>query len=171
MALIPNYNAIAPSIKRLFELRDSDRAAVNWVNLYLSNWDFDENWYLSNYPDLAGAIPSKDFPSGFAHFCAIGYLEGRLPIKPAIDTTWYMTNYPDVAAAILQGTFESATQHFRVSGYNEGRLAEGPEIDAPWYARTYLGVTEGSKAKMSDCIAHFKSVGYLNGALPRLKSA
>lgn len=170
MALIPSYNALAPTIKKLFETRESDKAAVNLISMYLSGWDFEESWYLSNYSDLASAIPSKDFPSGFAHFRAIGYLEGRLPIKPEVDTTWYMTNYPDVAAAILQGTFESANQHFMLSGYKEGRLAEGPDIDVAWYARTYLRVTEPGGAKLADCIAHFKAVGYLNGALPRLKN-
>ena len=72
MALIPSYNALAPTIKKLFETRESDKAAVNLISMYLSGWDFEESWYLSNYSDLASAIPSKDFPSGFAHFRAIG---------------------------------------------------------------------------------------------------
>ena len=169
MTLIPSYKAIAPSLKGLFEARENDFGSNNLLNLYFVQWDFDEEWYLSSHSDLTSAIPSKDFPSGFSHFRAIGYVEGRLPIKPDVDSTWYMENYPDVAAAILKGTFENARQHFLMSGYLEGRLSQRPDIDAVWYARNYLPPDVSSGIDLPDCIAHFKSMGYVNGAVPRLK--
>ena len=163
MNIIPSFSALTSGFKDIFQLRHENIAARNFIACYFANWDFDEEWYLNNYPDLTAAIPSEVFPSAYSHFAGAGYLEGRLPVRPMIDAGWYLSTYPDVAAAIIRGTVESAESHYLASGYNEGRLPAAPEIDVAWYREVYLD----SKATDADCEAHFVNIGYLNGALPR----
>ena len=67
--------------------------------------DFDEDWYLSTYPDVEEAVRAGKFASGWAHFRADGYLEGRLGSQPAVDEEWYLSTYPDIANAVLQAAF------------------------------------------------------------------
>jgi trans-aconitate methyltransferase len=43
---------------------------------------FDENWYLQNFTDIAAAIEDGRATSGFAHFLASGWREGRPPFNP-----------------------------------------------------------------------------------------
>jgi hypothetical protein len=43
------------------------------LDLYISCWDFDEDWYLSTYPDVEEAVSEGRFPSGWAHFRSDGY--------------------------------------------------------------------------------------------------
>jgi hypothetical protein len=151
----------------MLELRDNNLATDNLYRLYVSKWDFDETWYLETNPDLSTAIPSDVFPTGFAHFRAVGYAEGRLPFNPRVDSSWYLASYPDVASAIIRGAFDSAEQHFLVAGYREGRLPCDPEVDVDWYAAAYLPAARASADRDADCLQHFMTVGYLNGALPR----
>src|SRR5579859_2143544 len=96
------------------------------LNLYVSCWDFDEEWYLTTYPDVQGAIEQGKFPSGWAHFRTVGYLEGRLGARPSVDADWYVSAYPDVAKAILDGGVTSALEHYVQHGYREGRLPRDP---------------------------------------------
>ncbi len=92
-----------------------------------------------------------------------------MPVKPTVDPSWYMANYSDVAAAIIKGTFESAAHHFSVAGYKEGRLPGDPEIDSDWYVSTYVLQVASTADKPRECLHHFMTIGYLNGALPRQK--
>ena len=39
--------------------------------------DFDEEAYLQQNPDVAEAVVSGAFPSGFVHYFQLGYREGR----------------------------------------------------------------------------------------------
>lgn len=168
MRLIPNFNAVTDSFKDLMALRKSNPVVDNFLNNYLSYWEFDEDWYLRSNSDLADAIPSENFRSGFAHFQAAGYFEGRLPIPPHVDADWYMSHYPDVAHAVIKGVFSNPVDHFMTIGYREGRLPGKPKIDVGWYARTYLGSARRA-ANYERCLDHFISIGYLNGALPRIR--
>ena len=81
----------------------------------------DDTWYLSEYPDVRGAIASGQFRSAHDHFVKSGYREGRLPREPAVDEVWYKETYPDVAKAIDDGLFSSAYAHFKRIDYAEGR--------------------------------------------------
>jgi acetyltransferase-like isoleucine patch superfamily enzyme len=45
-----------------------------------SETDFDEEWYLSRYPDVAAAVEAGKFVSGAAHYEQNGRDEGRSPI-------------------------------------------------------------------------------------------
>lgn len=166
MRLVPNFNAVTDAFKSFRLLKDSNFAAACFFNSYLSYWDFDEDWYLRNNPDVSSTIPSEHFRSGSAHFRAVGYFEGRFPIQPQIDADWYMSHYPDVARAVIKGTFSGPAEHFLNIGYREGRLPSEPKIDDRWYASTYLGDAR-QENNYEQCLRHFISVGYLNGALPR----
>jgi len=42
--------------------------------------DFDEDWYLSRYPDVAAAVKAGTLPSGMAHYHLNGRREGRSPL-------------------------------------------------------------------------------------------
>lgn len=167
MNIIPAYYALAASFKRLIEQRSTDIVVNNLVSTYFANWDFDEEWYFANNPDLAAAIPSDVFPTAYSHFVGIGYVEGRLPVKPVVDNSWYLATYPDVAAAIIKSTFDNASHHYLQNGYKEGRLPSAPEIDVSWYGKAYLA----GSATEADCEQHFVAVGYLNGALPQQRQS
>ncbi|GAB1717511.1 MAG: hypothetical protein NTAFB05_25530 [Nitrobacter sp.] len=134
------------------------------LDLYISSWDFDEDWYLTTYPDIAAAVSSNGFPSGWAHFRAVGYLEGRLGSRPIVDSEWYIETYPDVAEAMLDGKVASAAEHFENFGYAEGRLPSKPGVDAQWYARRYMRARQSVEEKQ----AHddFVRRGYRELALP-----
>jgi hypothetical protein len=45
--------------------------------------DFDELWYLQQYPDVASAIKSGELLSGLQHYLKHGRKEGRLPAPPS----------------------------------------------------------------------------------------
>ena len=171
MMIIPSYAAITENFREVIKNSGNNGTIRSLVMMYMCAWEFNEDWYLDNNPDLSAAIPSKDFPTGFAHFSAVGYMEGRLPAEPAVDAAWYMANYPDVAAAIIKGTFESPAHHFSTAGYKEGRLPGDPEIQVEWYARAYLPSLAIAADRPRECLHHFMNVGYLNGALPRQKAA
>jgi hypothetical protein len=82
---------------------------------------FDEEWYLSQYPDVRAAVQSGHLKSGFEHYRHQGILEKRLPAKPVVNEAWYLRVYPEVAQAIREGRETSAYDHFVGKGYREGR--------------------------------------------------
>jgi hypothetical protein len=95
---------------------------IEVVKLLLRGVAFDENWYLSTYPDVAEAVAIGVFMSGRHHFIETGYFEGRRPHDFEIDEKWYLETYPDVAEGISKSGIKSARQHFDQHGYDEGRL-------------------------------------------------
>jgi glycosyltransferase involved in cell wall biosynthesis len=90
---------------------------------------FDEAYYLSTYPDVAGA----DIPL-LEHFFKVGYREGRQP-NPYFDPDWYLRRNPDVAVAGMQPLL-----HFLLHGDRMG-LDPGPLFDVEWF-REHYGVSE-----------------------------
>ena len=46
------------------EVRLPRKTLVGLLDLYISSWDFDEDWYLTTYPDIAAAVSSARFASG-----------------------------------------------------------------------------------------------------------
>src|SRR4051794_28523180 len=113
--VIPNVRAITPALKRVLTQDVPFTINNNLAKLYFSSWDFDENFYLKTYPDLAASIPSEHFGNAFQHFCLVGYREGRLPVELAVDEQWYITQYSDVAHAVVKGDMD-ALSHFREFG-------------------------------------------------------
>ncbi|MBD2093641.1 DUF4347 domain-containing protein [Trichocoleus sp. FACHB-591] len=84
---------------------------------------FDENFYLSQYLDVAGAVSAGVFKSGFDHFSQFGQSEGRLSNGNAaiFDEGYYLFHNPDVAAAVSGRVFRSGFAHFQEFGQFEGR--------------------------------------------------
>jgi hypothetical protein len=136
------------------------------VDLYISCWDFDEQWYLETYPDVQDAINRGMFPSGWAHFRGDGYFEGRLGAEPVVDTEWYTSTYPDIAQAMLDGKITSALDHFVKFGYAEGRLPQDPRVHPVWYAPRYIPAENGAVRDEVTCTAHFVRTGYRQLAIP-----
>lgn len=64
---------------------------------------FDENFYLSNYPDVAAAVIAGSFSSGLQHFQLYGLADNRFLVSPNYNETIYLQRYPDVAAAVAAG--------------------------------------------------------------------
>jgi hypothetical protein len=146
---------------------ESRKANAHFLaELYISMWDFDEQWYMANNQDIQAALPSETFPTAWHHFKATGYFEGRLPVEPRVDETWYLRTYPDVAAAILEGIFENGRQHFERNGYRRGRLPADPGVSPDWYAHRYLRGLAALHPDAEACTEHFIKRGYRSGAIP-----
>jgi hypothetical protein len=73
---------------------------------------FDEDWYLSAYPDVALAVSSGVFRSGYDHYKQFGRREGRLGKRPPFDEETYLRTRPDVRKAIERGEFKNGLEHF-----------------------------------------------------------
>jgi hypothetical protein len=137
------------------------------LDLYISCWDFDEEWYLATYPDIGEAVAKGKFDSGWAHFRAIGYLEGRLGHQPMVDPEWYVNAYPDIAEAMLAGKVTSAADHYIQHGYKEGRLPNSPAIHPRWYASRYMPTIDPSNDNEDRLRDHFIRWGYRQLAVPQ----
>jgi len=86
----------------------------------LMQCDFDEQNYLDSNEDVKSAVEAGRLPSGFAHFVAYGYFEGRRGGVP-LDERWYLISNPDVRKAVADGVVPSAAEHFHLTGAAEGR--------------------------------------------------
>jgi len=83
--------------------------------LATSEW-FDSDWYLAQYPEIAGTGLEP-----VAHYLELGVAEGRDP-GPRFSTKWYLSEYPDVAAA-----GHNPLIHYLKNGKSEGReIAPSP---------------------------------------------
>jgi len=136
------------------------------LDLYIGCWDFDEEWYFASYPDIKQAVEDGLFPSGWAHFRAVGYFEGRLGSRPYVDADWYVDTYPDIAKAMLEGKVTSAQQHFTEFGYKEGRLPCDPGILPKWYIPRYMPGRSCESASQADVLQDFLTRGLKQLAVP-----
>ncbi len=88
-----------------------------------SSLAFDQEFYLSTYPDIRKAYEAGKIVNLKTHFIEVGYLEGRMGALPDFDEDFYKTTYPDVAVAITKGEVRSALEHYIRAGAFEGRHA------------------------------------------------
>jgi len=80
---------------------------------------FDESWYLSTYADVREAVANGAFPSGFAHYCATGYLS-RNP-HWLFNDHMYRTRRGDLSFKELSGNgLRNGYHHYLIAGQNEG---------------------------------------------------
>jgi hypothetical protein len=171
MATIPHVSIAFGDLPERIEKSVDDvlvprELLMRLLDLYISCWDFDEDWYLATYSDVREAVSQGKFPSGWAHFRTVGYLEGRLGQQPMVDAEWYVNTYPDVAEAMLNGTIKSVTDHFARFGYKEGRLPSNPDIHSRWYRPRYLPSLNGSGGDDDELLDHFLGRGYRQLAVP-----
>jgi GT2 family glycosyltransferase len=80
---------------------------------------FDESWYLSTYPDVRDVIANGAFPSGFAHYCATGYLS-RNP-HWLFNDHMYRARRGDLSFEELSSNgLRNGYHHYLIAGQNEG---------------------------------------------------
>ncbi|OKH34034.1 hypothetical protein NIES2119_21240 [[Phormidium ambiguum] IAM M-71] len=128
---------------------------------------FDENYYLSQMPDVANAVRNGDFSSGYQHFITFGWNEGRNP-SILFDENYYRASYSDVNLAIANKTISSGLAHFLNFGHQEQRnpseafsqsdyLINNPDVAA--------AVNNGS---LQSAFQHYITFGADEGRLPDL---
>jgi glycosyltransferase involved in cell wall biosynthesis len=111
---------------------------------------FDEQWYLSSYPDVAEAGIDP-----YSHYLAFGAKEGRFP-NPLFDTSWYLERYPDVRDAGV-----NPLVHYLRYGASEGR-DPNPLFDSDWYLQQYPDV----QAAGVNPLVHYLRYGASEGRDP-----
>ncbi|MGO8737834.1 hypothetical protein [Rhodoblastus sp.] len=92
-----------------------------FLAVILKGVSFDEDWYLTKYPDIADAIARGVVASARTHFVENGYIEGRFPARVVVDEGWYHAKYADVAEGVETGDIRSCQEHFDAHGRAEGR--------------------------------------------------
>lgn len=87
--------------------------------------NFDEEFYLSEHPDVKNAIDEGAYSSGLEHFIKHGKNENReYQIKKnSFDEVYYLKSNPDVQIAVKEGKFTSGLDHYLQYGEKEGRHA------------------------------------------------
>jgi ectoine hydroxylase-related dioxygenase (phytanoyl-CoA dioxygenase family) len=85
--------------------------------------DYNEEWYLERYPDVAKGVEQGHWASGYAHFCRVGRERGRLGV-PQIDESWYLNAYPLAAQEIASGKARNCNEHFFKFGRHRGYLID-----------------------------------------------
>ena len=107
----------------LFDLLDESRV-VPFTPVSIGGLNFtqllDENYYLANNPDVAAAVQSSSFSSGYDHFIQYGWLEGR-NCSTLYNEAYYLSQSIDVAAAVAAGDLRDGFEHFASFGHTEGR--------------------------------------------------
>jgi hypothetical protein len=101
-------------------LADEASYVLAAIKSNLTNPLFDENYYLSVYPDVAQAVAAGTIASGYDHYLQYGQYEGRNP-SPYWAESWYLQENPDVAAAVKTGAVSSGFMHYYLYGQYENR--------------------------------------------------
>src|SRR5947207_3015126 len=102
MVAIPHPDLALGDLKEKLKGNDAEITVTRDVfnallDLYVSFWYFDEEWYLAAYSDIRDAVRQGLFKSGWSHFRSVGYFEERLGAQPFVDQEWYVRTYPDIA--------------------------------------------------------------------------
>jgi len=171
MMTIPHVNVAFGDLPERLKTEDDEvpvprEILTRLLDLYILCWGFDQGWYLSTYPDIEAAVKQGLFPSGWAHFRTVGYLEGRFGHQPVVDADWYVSTYPDIAQAMLEGKVTSALDHFIKFGYQEGRLPHDPDLHPKWYAPRYAPSVDSGTGGKEEMVKHFLKRGYHQLAVP-----
>ena len=131
MKYVPSFDLIRRMVE-VSTVRGELRVTLSYddfikiLRMMIAGIEVDEDWYRSEYEDIARAINSGSVPSAKQHFLDDGYFEGRLPFRITVDERWYLQQYPDVAESVRKGVVSSGQQHFNEDGYREGRLPFAP---------------------------------------------
>lgn len=124
---------------------------------------FNENLYLTNYPDVRAAVNAGIFGSGREHFERFGLREGRVLVSRFYDESFYLSRNGDVAAAVANRMFASGLEHFIRFGEAEGR-ALSQFFDEAWYRRRYPDVGQAIAAgNLQSGLEHYILFGEAEG--------
>ena len=63
-----------------------------WFGQALGTIYFDEQWYLTKYPDIRSAVQGGKIAKAQHHYTRFGFYEHRLPYKIEIDEPWVLDN-------------------------------------------------------------------------------
>jgi hypothetical protein len=127
---LPPFDLIRRSVE-ISTVRGELRVSLSYddfvrvLRLMISGIQVIEEWYLTEYPDIAQAIRDGKVESARQHFIDDGFFEGRRPFPMDVDERWYLQQYADVAESVRTGVVGSGQQHFVEDGYREGRLPYG----------------------------------------------
>ncbi|QSX79647.1 glycoside hydrolase family 99-like domain-containing protein [Agrilutibacter solisilvae] len=125
------------------------------VKLIRDSGIFDEQWYLTEYPDVLalGLSPAQ-------HYLTIGAQLGRHP-GPAFDAAWYLSHHKDVAQARMNPLL-----HYLTYGRFEGREIRGLVVEGKPAAPAKAVVAQDAAA--SDPDASFTLLPAAAGRMPDL---
>ena len=130
-----SFHVLGSSLPRLY---GGPRGRLFWPELNLSQEAalgrayieraFDEDEYLSLFPDVRAAVADGTVRSGLDHFARFGRGEARrVSVRPVTD--WpdetYLASNPDVLEAVRRGEFASGLQHYVAHGHFESRTIAG----------------------------------------------
>ena len=139
--------------------------AVGTVELTRPSAEFDEQWYLEKYPDVAEAVKEGSWASGHAHFRHVGRERGRLGI-PTVDEPWYVRAYPQAVLEIKAGKALTPTEHYlkfgRYRGYLTDRKAPRP-VNAAGFQSKFGGLWTDQKNAL-DLVAGREDLGKITKA-------
>lgn len=113
---------------------------------------FDADWYLKQYPEVAGAYADL-----FDHYVELG--AATYDPHPMFFSSWYLDRYPDVAASGM-----NPLVHYLTFGGFEGRDPH-PLFDTSWYLRRYPDVVPAGVNPLIDYIERGVAEGRLPGPL------
>ncbi len=126
---------------------------------------FDQDWYLSAYPDAANRVAAGEFDSALSHYCAVGITDKLNPSVFFSDST-YSAVYGGVANAIGTGKWRSGYEFYVVAGRYRGY---NPSIffDDIWYRASYPAVGQLVGDGRFVCgFDHYLAVGCREGLNP-----
>ncbi len=81
--------------------------------------EFDAEWYLRAYPDVAEAVQAGWFKSALDHYLTCGRTEGRRG-TPKFDAVWYAKSYPLAAEESSPTDAALLEQHYNRIGRHRG---------------------------------------------------
>lgn len=125
---------------------------------------FSENYYLSQYQDVAAAVSAGIFTSGLQHFNSFGKFEGRDP-SLLFSNSYYLQRNDDVASAVSVGLIRSGFEHYELFGQFETR--EFSQVfDTRYYLEQNLDIAGAVARGQTTAIGHYLNFGQFEGRDP-----
>ncbi|AFZ42321.1 hypothetical protein PCC7418_0072 [Halothece sp. PCC 7418] len=134
---------------------------------------FDEDFYLTNNPDVEAAVEAGTLESGFQHFLEFGlaFSEADALVRPPSEALTffseetYLAENPDVADAVANGDFVSGLEHFLAFGLNEGRSGTGYDFFDPLsYLNANADVANAvAEGGFGSALEHYLQFGFSEG--------
>ncbi len=124
---------------------------------------FDEEFYLSEYPDVVQALENREYNTAFEHFFTVGIFQGYEP-NSLFNSSYYRSRNTDVAAQIDEGGL-TAVDHFVEYGQFELR-SPNPLFDPFYYLEQNADVTAAFLRREINPFEHFFFYGQYEGRNP-----
>ena len=127
---------------------------------------FDQEYYLSNNPDVLTAVLNGVFTSAEQHYMLFGEKEGRMP-SAFFDPMGYFAQNPDVLAAVQAGVFSTGLAHFEMHGAAEDRTPGNIQFNEAYYLEQNPDVKAAVEAgTFTSGYQHFVLYGAAEGRAP-----